>query len=67
MSTTPWHIVVVLHSRQVMVYRDGRRVHSYPAIDGKPSTPTRTGEYFVEEDVQLPASRAGRPVRAGDQ
>lgn len=60
-STTPWHIVVNVGARRVLVYRAGRRVHSYAAIVGTPSTPTPRGEYFVEENVKLSASRAGAP------
>ena len=60
-STTAWHIVVDLGGRRVLVYRDGRRVRSYPAIVGKPSTPTPTGEYFVEENVRLSAGQPGGP------
>ncbi len=60
-STTPWHIVVELSARRVLIYRAGRRLHSYPAIVGKPSTPTPTGQYFVEENVQLAANQVGAP------
>ncbi len=62
LSTTPWHIVIDLNARQVIVYRDGRQIRSYPAIVGKPSTPTPTGEYFVEESVKLPAGQPGGPI-----
>jgi lipoprotein-anchoring transpeptidase ErfK/SrfK len=60
-STTPWHIVVNVGARRVLVYRDGRRMRSYPAIVGTPSTPTPRGDYFVEENVKLSAGRAGAP------
>lgn len=43
------------------VYRNGRRLQSYPAIVGKPSTPTPAGEYFVEENVLLPVGMPGGP------
>jgi lipoprotein-anchoring transpeptidase ErfK/SrfK len=62
LSITPWHIVVQLGARQVIVYRGGRLLHTYPAIVGKPSTPTPTGEYFVEETVQMLPGQAGGPV-----
>jgi lipoprotein-anchoring transpeptidase ErfK/SrfK len=61
LSTTPWHILVNLGARRVTIYRDGRPVHKYQAIVGKPSTPTPVGQYFVEEDIQLPANAAGAP------
>jgi lipoprotein-anchoring transpeptidase ErfK/SrfK len=60
-STTPWHIVVSVGSRTVTAYRDGRKMRSFAAIVGAPSTPTPRGEYFVEENVKLSASRAGAP------
>lgn len=60
-STTPWHIVVSLGAREVIVYHNGRRLHTYPAIVGKPSTPTPTGQYFVEENVRMPGGAAGAP------
>ena len=61
LSTTPWHIVVHLGARRVTLYYDGRAVHTYPAIVGKPSTPTPTGQYFVEENVTLSAGQPGGP------
>jgi lipoprotein-anchoring transpeptidase ErfK/SrfK len=60
-SATIWHIVVELGARQVLVFRGGRRVRSYSAIVGKPSTPTPTGEYFVEESVRVPSNQPGGP------
>jgi lipoprotein-anchoring transpeptidase ErfK/SrfK len=60
-SSTPWRIIVDLGARRVSVYRAGHRVRSYAAIVGKPSTPTPTGEYFVEENVQLSADLPGAP------
>ena len=60
-SDTAWHIVVELGLRRVVVYRGGRRLRSYPAIVGKPATPTPTGEYFVEENVAVPSQRPGGP------
>ena len=60
-SSTPWHIVVDLAGRRVVVYESGRAVRSWPAIVGKASTPTPTGEFFVEEAIVLPAM-AGRTV-----
>jgi len=60
-STTAWHIVVNVSARRVVVYRDGRLLRGYPAIVGKPSTPTPAGEYFVEENVRLPADQPGAP------
>jgi lipoprotein-anchoring transpeptidase ErfK/SrfK len=60
-STTAWHIVVDVSTRRVVVYRDARRLRSYRAIVGERSTPTPLGEYFVEENVQLPTGQPGAP------
>jgi len=60
-SSTAWHLVVDVSTRHVAVHHDGRRVRSFRAIVGAPSTPTPRGEYFVEENVRLAADRAGAP------
>jgi lipoprotein-anchoring transpeptidase ErfK/SrfK len=60
-SSTPWHIVIELSARRVLVYDAGIQVRSFPAVVGKPSTPTPTGEYFVEENVKMPHNEAGAP------
>jgi lipoprotein-anchoring transpeptidase ErfK/SrfK len=60
-SSTAWHIVVDLRARRVLVYDAGVRVRSYAAVIGKRSTPTPTGEYFVEENVRMAAGAAGGP------
>jgi lipoprotein-anchoring transpeptidase ErfK/SrfK len=60
-SRIGWHIVVHLGARRVDIYWNSRRVVSFPAIVGKPSTPTPAGEYFVEENVRMPAGAAGAP------
>jgi lipoprotein-anchoring transpeptidase ErfK/SrfK len=60
-STTPWHVVVQTGARRVLVYRDGRVVTSFPAVVGKPSTPTPLGTLFVEEAVRLSPSDPGAP------
>jgi lipoprotein-anchoring transpeptidase ErfK/SrfK len=62
LETTPWHIVVDLAARQVIVYNDGRSVRHFSAIVGTPSTPTPSGQYFVEEDVILSKGQPGGPV-----
>jgi lipoprotein-anchoring transpeptidase ErfK/SrfK len=61
LSTTPWHIVVDLGARRVAVYSGGQRLRSFRAIVGRRATPTPRGEYFVEEDVRVPANQAGAP------
>jgi L,D-transpeptidase-like protein len=59
--TTPWHIVVELAARRVSVYDAGRLLRRFQAVVGKPSTPTPTGQFFVEETVQMSAGQAGGP------
>lgn len=58
---TAWHIVVDLAARRVSVYRDGRKLRTFQAVVGKSSTLTPTGEFFVEETLQMPAGEAGGP------
>jgi lipoprotein-anchoring transpeptidase ErfK/SrfK len=58
---TPWRIIVDLNARAVGVYRDGHLVRAFRAVIGKPSTPTPTGRFFVEETVKMPAGQAGGP------
>jgi lipoprotein-anchoring transpeptidase ErfK/SrfK len=62
LRTTPWHIVVDLAARELTLYEHGRAVRRFPAIVGKPATPTPVGQYFVEEDVELSSSEPGGPV-----
>jgi lipoprotein-anchoring transpeptidase ErfK/SrfK len=61
LQSTPWHIVVDLNARQVVLYDNGAAVRHFPAVVGKPSTPTPTGQYFVEEDVTLSKGQPGGP------
>jgi len=60
-TITPWHLVVDLGARRVLVYRDGRLQRSYLAVVGAASTPTPQGQYFVEENVKMPAAAPGAP------
>jgi lipoprotein-anchoring transpeptidase ErfK/SrfK len=59
--TTGWRILVDLAARRVRVYRDGFTVRTFGAVVGKPSTPTPTGQFFVEETVQMEPDQAGGP------
>jgi hypothetical protein len=58
---TGWRILVDLATRRLRVYRDGHTVRTFEAIIGKPSTPTPTGQFFVEETVQMPVGHPGGP------
>jgi lipoprotein-anchoring transpeptidase ErfK/SrfK len=58
---TAWRLVVSLAARRVRVYRGGRVVRTFRAVVGKPSTPTPSGSFFVEETVQMSAGDPGGP------
>ena len=60
-TITEWRIVVDLAARKVSVYYDGALTRTFPAVVGKPSTPTPTGSFFVEETVPLAADIPGTP------
>jgi lipoprotein-anchoring transpeptidase ErfK/SrfK len=59
---TQWRVVVDLAAREVIVYDSGRSVRALRGVVGKPSTPTPTGRFFVEETVQMPPGHAGGPL-----
>ncbi len=61
-SYTEWHVVIALSRMSLTVYRAGHALMTFPAVVGKPSTPTPVGEFFVEESVALPAYDPGAPV-----
>lgn len=58
---TGWRILVDLDARRVTVYHDGRKIRAFQAVVGKPSTPTPTDQFFVEETVQLERGAADGP------
>jgi lipoprotein-anchoring transpeptidase ErfK/SrfK len=58
---TKWRLTVSLSTRRVTVFAYDRPVRSFEAIVGKPSTPTPTGHFFVEEGVRLSEPTAGAP------
>ncbi|HEV7938458.1 MAG TPA: L,D-transpeptidase [Solirubrobacteraceae bacterium] len=58
---TGWRILVDLGARRVTVYHDGREARAFRAVVGKRSTPTPTGQFFVEETVQLQPGEADGP------
>jgi lipoprotein-anchoring transpeptidase ErfK/SrfK len=59
---TPWRIIVSLRARRVWVYLHGRLSRSFSAVVGKPSSPTPTGNFFVQETVILGPTRPGGPL-----
>lgn len=60
-SYTRWHVIVRLRARTVTLYRSGRALRTFPAVVGKPSTPTPEGRFFVEESVALRPYSPGAP------
>jgi lipoprotein-anchoring transpeptidase ErfK/SrfK len=56
-----WHIVVSLGQRRARIFNAGRLVRSFLVVVGKPSTPTPTGQFFVEENIAEPPSFPGAP------
>lgn len=56
-----WHIVVLLGRRMARIYYAGHLVRSYRVVVGKPSSPTPTGQFFVEENIAEPPSFPGAP------
>jgi lipoprotein-anchoring transpeptidase ErfK/SrfK len=60
-QVTPWHITVSLPARRLRVYFDGRLRRTFSAVVGKPSSPTPTGNFFVQETVILGTNLAGGP------
>ncbi|HTB50769.1 MAG TPA: L,D-transpeptidase, partial [Solirubrobacteraceae bacterium] len=60
-AVTAWSIVVNLAARRLRVYSDGSLVKVFKAVVGKPSTPTPTGEFFVEESLQMQVGEPGGP------
>jgi lipoprotein-anchoring transpeptidase ErfK/SrfK len=60
-NSTGWRIAVNLSARRVTVYRHGLVVRRFVAVVGKPSTPTPTGHFFVEETLRMSAGEPGGP------
>lgn len=58
---TGWHIYVSLSARRLWTYLNGRMWRTFSADIGNPSTPTPTGNFFVEETVIMPSADAGGP------
>jgi lipoprotein-anchoring transpeptidase ErfK/SrfK len=61
LTATGWQIVVNLHRRRLRVYRMGDLLRTFAAVVGKPSTPTPTGSFFVQETLQMAPGELGGP------
>ena len=53
-STTAWRIVISTSAARMTVERAGRRVVSFPAVVGKPQTPTPRGLFAIDEPIRQP-------------
>ncbi|HEX7525030.1 MAG TPA: L,D-transpeptidase [Gaiellaceae bacterium] len=60
-SSTRWRLSVSTGHRLVTVYLSGHVVRTFKAVVGKSSTPTPTGQFFVEESIALRSSDVGAP------
>ena len=60
-ASTPWRLKVTLSTRQITVYRGGYVRRRFPAVIGKPSTPTPRGAFFIEEALALSPYEPGGP------
>lgn len=60
-EVTGWHLMVDKGSRRVTAYFDGRLQRAFAAVVGKPSTPTPSGNFFVQESIAMPSTAAGGP------
>jgi lipoprotein-anchoring transpeptidase ErfK/SrfK len=60
-ARTDWRLDVDLSRRRLTVLQLGRVVRAFRVVVGKPSTPTPTGSFFVEEAVHLGAAGVGGP------
>jgi lipoprotein-anchoring transpeptidase ErfK/SrfK len=61
LAVTKWRIIVRISTRQVSVFWNSHLSAKFEAVVGKPSTPTPTGRFFVEETVAMGAAAAGGP------
>ncbi len=58
---TVWAVVVDVARREVTVYRHGTPVKRFGVVVGRPSAPTPTGWFFVEESLEIIPGYAGGP------
>ena len=61
LTVSEWRVVVTLSRMSLTVYRAGSALRTFPAVVGKPSTPTPVGRFYVEESVALPSYDPGAP------
>jgi lipoprotein-anchoring transpeptidase ErfK/SrfK len=54
-STTPWRITIETGASRILVARSGHVVKRFPAVVGKPTTPTPRGLFAIDEPIHQPA------------
>jgi lipoprotein-anchoring transpeptidase ErfK/SrfK len=59
-TVTEWRLVLTLSDRLITVFHDGRAARHFRVVVGKPSTPTPSGHFFIEESLAI-AGQAGGP------
>jgi lipoprotein-anchoring transpeptidase ErfK/SrfK len=52
-TSTEWRLRLDLSARRVTVFHAGRAGRRFPVVVGKPSTPTPTGLFFIEEALDI--------------
>ena len=53
LTSTAWRLSLDLSARRVTVYHFGRVKRRFSVVVGKPSTPTPTGRFFIEEALDI--------------
>ena len=60
-STTEWHLTVDRAARTLTVHQSGLIVRTFRVIVGARTTPTPSGDFYVEEALALDPAAAGGP------
>ena len=60
-ARTNWSILVDLRDRHVTVFRSAVPTKTFPVVIGRPSAPTPSGWFFVEESLRIVPGYAGGP------
>jgi L,D-transpeptidase-like protein len=58
-ASTDWRLSLDLSARRVTAYRHGHPSRRFPVVVGKPSTPTPTGKFFIEEALDISGQMGG--------
>jgi hypothetical protein len=56
LARTTWRIDISIERRTVLLLHDGRVINRWPAVVGKPSTPTPHGLFAIYERVPQPSA-----------